>query len=104
METVGGVIWLCGGIGASGGGDVGGVMLDCGWSKSEDSAWEDGVLDLDDGGRDETVLDGEPVEGVNDAGRSVVDAGATNRPSGFLGRSLILLWFLRAAGTDGCGY
>jgi hypothetical protein len=69
-----------------------------------DGVREAGVLDLDDGGRDETVLAGEPVKGVNDAGRSVVDAGATNRPSEFLGRSLGLLWFLRAAGTERSGY
>ena len=79
-------------------------MLGCEWSKSVDSVREAGVLDLDDGGRDETVLVGEPVEGVSDAGRSVVDAGATNRPSGFLGRSLGLLWFLRADGTERSGY
>jgi hypothetical protein len=85
-----------------GGGDVGAVMLGCGCSKSVDGVREDGVLDLDDGGRDEIVLAGEPIEGVNDAGRSVVDAGVTNCPSWFLCRSLCLLWFLRAAGTDRC--
>ena len=44
----------------------------------------------DEGGRDETVLEGEPVEGVNDAVRSVVDVEA-NRPSVFLGRLTFLL-------------
>jgi hypothetical protein len=47
-------------------------------------------VDLEEGGSDEIVLDGEPVEGVNVAGRSVVDDAVTNRPSGFLGRSVIL--------------
>ena len=50
-----------------GGGDVGGVKLEGGCSKSVDSV-EDGVLDLDDGGSEEIVLEGEPAEGVNDAG------------------------------------
>jgi hypothetical protein len=57
----------------------------------------DGVLDPEDEvGRDETVLEGEPVEGVSDAGRSVVDDDVANRPSEFLGRLLLL----RDARTD----
>jgi len=42
------------------------------------------------------VLVGEPVEGVNNAGRSVVDDDAANRPSAFLG----WLLFLMDARTD----
>jgi len=68
MVTVGEVVWLVCGTGCMpGGGDVGGVKLEGGCSKSVDSV-EDGVLDLDDGGSEEIVLEGEPAEGVNDAG------------------------------------
>ena len=65
-----------------------------------DGVWEAGVLDLDDGGRDEMVLDGEPVEGVNDAGWSMVVVDATNSPHGFLGCSPGFLWFLLTVGLD----
>ena len=47
--------------------------------------------DEDEGGKDEMVLVGEPVEGVNDTGRSIVDDDAVNRPSAFLGQLLIFL-------------
>jgi hypothetical protein len=92
-----GSIGRIGRIGRIGGGDVGGVRLSGWWLQSVD-----GVLEPEDEvGRDKTVLEGEPVEGVNATGRSVVDGDVANRPSWFLGRLLLL----RAARADGlCGY
>jgi hypothetical protein len=89
-----GVVWLgcSGGGGSAGGGDVAGVLPARWYSQSEDRVLES----EDEGGRDETVLEGEPVKGVNDTGRSVVAVEA-NRPSVFLGR----LTFLLSARTVG---
>ena len=54
-----GVVWLgCGGGGGSaGGGDVAGVLLARWYSQSEDRVLES----EDEGERDETVLEGEPL-------------------------------------------
>ena len=54
----------------------------------------DGVVDLEEGGSDKIVLDGEPVKGMNVTGWSVVDDTVTNHPSGFRGRSVILAWLV----------
>ena len=79
--------------GSAGGGEVGGVVL-----ARQKSPSEDWVLESEDeGGRDETVLAGDPVEGVNEAGRSVVDDNVANCPSEFLGR----LTFFLSARMDG---
>ena len=65
MVTVGEVVWLVYGTGCMfGRGEVGQVKLEGGCSKSVDGV-EDRVLDLDDGGSEEIVLEGEPAEGMN---------------------------------------
>ena len=79
-----GVVWL--GCGGASGSDVAGMLLARWYSQSEDRVLES----KDEGGRDKTVLEGEPVKGVNNTGRSVV-AVEVNRPSVFLGRLTFLL-------------